>query len=70
MALRDELSSTIVSVGMLRRDVATDIADAILKKFAVSYRSCKHERGQNILTEGGLSRQCGTCGFQDFSIKQ
>jgi Zn-finger domain-containing protein len=69
MALRDELITTIVGVGMLRRDVATDIADAILKKFAVSYSSCKHERGQNILTEVGLARQCRDCGFQDFTVR-
>ena len=36
MALRDQMITTIVQVGMLRRDVATDIADAILKNFSVS----------------------------------
>ena len=32
---RDKMISTIVSVGMLRRDVATDIADALLAKWWV-----------------------------------
>lgn len=68
MALRDELISEVVSVGMLRRDVATDIADAILKRFVVSYSACKHERWRRVLTEVGLARQCDACGFQDFTL--
>lgn len=68
MALRDELIKTVVQVGMLRRDVATDIADAILKSFAVSYSSCRHERGRMVLTEVGLAKQCDRCGFQDFKV--
>ena len=67
MSLRDELTTTIVAAGMLRRDVATDVADAILKRFAVSYSACKHERSQKILTEVGLAKQCRDCGFQDFT---
>ncbi len=70
MSLRDELITTIVSVGMLRRDVATDVADAVLKRFSVSYSSCKHERGRMILTEVGLAKQCSHCGFQDFTATQ
>lgn len=69
MALRDELIKTVIGVGMLRRDVATDIADAILKEFSVSvsYSPCRHEHGRMILTEIGLARQCKKCGFQDFT---
>lgn len=70
MTLRDELITTIVSAGMIRRDVATDIADAVLKRFSVSYSSCSHERGRMILTEVGLARQCSHCGFQDFTKDQ
>lgn len=68
MSLRDELITEVVKVGMLRRDVATDIADALLRKFAVSYSPCGHERGRKVLTEVGLARQCDACGFQDFTI--
>lgn len=69
MALRDEIITTIVGSGMLRRDVAADIADAILKRFVVSYSACKHERFTRVLTEVGLAHQCAICGFQDFTVR-
>lgn len=67
MHLRDEMIQTVINVGMLRRDVATDIADALLRKYSVGYSPCRHERSRRILTEVGEAKQCLKCGFQDFT---
>lgn len=66
MALRDELIAEIISVGMLRRDVATDIAAAIMRKFDVGYARCGHERRRRVHTEVGDALLCVACGHQEF----
>lgn len=61
MPLRDELIQTVIGDGMLRRDVATEIVDAIMLKYDVSYSACTHSFGPRYLTEVGYARTCMKC---------
>ena len=62
MSLRDELIQTVIGIGMMRRDVATDIVDAIMLKYDVSHSACTpHSFGPRYLTEVGYARTCMKC---------
>lgn len=62
---RDLLIRTIITVGMMRRDVAQDVADALIAD-GWKRNPCLHEKRKPILTEVGLAQQCVECGDQDF----
>lgn len=46
---REQLISLIIGVGMMRRDVATDVADAILSRWAKGIRDCERDRAARMI---------------------
>ena len=63
---REQLIRIIIGEGMMRRDVATDVADAIIAAGWACPPPCIHPITKPVLTEVGLANQCVACGHQDF----
>lgn len=66
MSERDRIIQKIIDVGMIRRDVATDIATAILQSWWVQPKPCPHTMGKIYPTEVGSARQCDACGAIEY----